>query len=342
MSTLKWMTSLALPLLLVVTSGCSGLLDPEDPGNLVPGTVDDDPTLPAIEIAGTRLHLQTIGDPSDPVIVFLHGGPGGDYRSMLVLAESYDGFSLADEHLLVFWDQRGSGLSRRHDKESLTIGRFVADLAALVDRFSPDAPVLLIGDSWGGMFATEFINQHPDRVRGATLMEPGPLSHEFFDLIKDDLIDMDMGAEWLNDWTWSQEILSPDEHARMDYQRCLGLQDSQPRFHIQKDPAAPIWRLGALANRCIEDEGMDNDGNAIFDFTANLAAFDTEVLFLASGLNEIIGRDFQARQRAVYPSATLEIVEGCGHDFHWVKPAETVSRIRNYIDRLNSRETEGE
>lgn len=342
MSTLRFLTSLALPLLLVVTSGCSGLLDPDDPGNLVPGTVDDDPSLPAIELAGTRLHLQTLGYPTHPVIIFLHGGPGGDHRSLLSLAESYDGASLADDHLLVFWDQRGSGLSRRHDKESLTIDRFVADLALLVDRFSPDAPALLIGESWGGMYATAYINRHPDRVRGAALLEPGPLSHVFYDQVKDDLFDMDIGAEWLNDYAWSQEILSPDDHARMDYQMCLGVRYSQPRFHVQDDPHSPIWRLGAAASRYIEENGQDDEGNAVYDFTTNLAAFGTEVLFLASGLNEVIGRDFQARQLAVYPTATLEIVEGCGHDFAWVKPAETVDRIRQYIARLDDQEKGGE
>jgi proline iminopeptidase len=324
----------AMPLLLAVLAGCSGLLDPEEPGNLVPATVDEDPSLPAVELAGTRLHLETRGDPSGPAIVFLHGGPGGDHRSQLVLAGTYDGYSLGDDHLLVFWDQRGAGLSRRHGKESLTIERYLADLEELVDRFSPGEPVLLIGESWGGMYATEFINRHPERVRGAVLLEPGPLSHVFFDMIKDDLHDMDLGSEWLNDWVWSQEILSPDDHARMDYQRCLGIRDSQPRFHQQKDPASPFWRLGAAANRYIEEDGQDDDGNAVYDFTTGLQAYDTEVLLLASGLNEIIGRDFQARQAAVYPNARLEIVEGCGHDFAWVKPAETVGLIRQYIERL--------
>lgn len=325
----------AASLLLAVLAGCGGLLDPDEPGNLVPATVDEDPALPAIELAGTRLHLQTRGNPSGPVIIFLHGGPGGDHRSQLVLAETYDGYSLGDDHLLVFWDQRGAGLSRRHGKESLTIDQYVADLEELVDRFSPGEPILLVGESWGGMYATEFINRRPNRVRGAALLEPGPLSHAFFDIIEDDLYHMDFGSEWLNDWVWSQEILSPDDHARMDYQRCLGLRDSQPRFHQQKDPATPIWRLGAAANRYVEESGQDEDGNVVYDFTTELRGYHTEVLFLASGLNEVIGRDFQKLQAEAYPNARLEIIEGCGHDFAWVKPAETVERIRRYIERLD-------
>lgn len=333
-----WIVLLLLPPLV---AGCSGLLDPEAPGNLVPGTVDDDPTLPAVELAGTRLHLQTFGDPAQPVIVFLHGGPGGDYRSLLTLKESYEGSSLADDHFLVYWDQRGTGLSRRHDKETLTLEQYLVDLLAVVDRYSPDAPVLLIGESWGGMFATAFIDRHPDRVRGAVLLEPGPLSHVYFDLVKDDLYDLDVGSEWLNDWVWSQEILAPDDHARMDYQRCLGIRDAQPRFHIQQDPASPFWRLGAAANRYITEDGMDDDGNAVYDFTAHLAAFETEVLFVASGLNEIIGRDFQAKQMSAYPSARLEVVEGAGHDFAWLKPAETLALIRDYIARLDAAKAGG-
>jgi len=341
MKTPRSLTSGVLPLLLLTAAGCGGLLDPEEPGNLVPATVDEDPSLPFLELGDTRLHLETRGDPADPVIVFLHGGPGGDYRSLLALAEPWDGVSLADDHRLVFWDQRGAGLSRRHDKESLTIDQYVADLAALVDLFSPDAPVLLIGESWGGMYATAFINRHPDRVRGAVLLEPGPLSHELHDAIEDDLQDMDVGAEWLNDWVWSQEILSPDDHARMDYQRCLGLRDSQPRFHLH-DPPAPIWRLGAAANRYITEDGQDDHGDMVYDFTTDLGAFGTEVLFLASGLNEVIGREFQARQVAAYPNARLEVVEGCGHDFAWVKPAETVERIRRYIEGVESVDRGGE
>jgi len=335
---MKLMLTLAsrtLPFLLAALAGCSGLLDPEEPGNLVPATVDEDPSLPSIELGGTRLHLQTRGAPSGPVIIFLHGGPGGDHRSQLVLAETYNGYSLGDDHLLVFWDQRGAGLSRRHGKESLTIDRYVADLEELVERFSPAEPVVLIGESWGGMYATEFINRRPELVRGAVLLEPGPLSHVFFDMIRDDLYDLDVGSEWLNDWVWSQEILSPDDHARMDYQRCLGIHTSQPRFHEQKDPGAPFWRLGAAANRYLEESGQDDDGNAVYDFTTELQVYHTEVLFLASDLNEVIGRDFQALQSTVYPNARLEVIEGCGHDFAWVKPAETVERIRQYLERQN-------
>lgn len=105
----------------VVALGACDILDPTEPGYLVPPTVAEDSSLPAIEMNGSRFHIQTFGDPANPVIIFLHGGPGGDHRSLLRMGERHDGYSLADEYFLVYWDQRGAGLSARHDKDVLIL-----------------------------------------------------------------------------------------------------------------------------------------------------------------------------------------------------------------------------
>src|SRR6185436_6345991 len=56
-------------------AACDGINDPSEAGNLVPKTVDEDPTIPSLALAGTVFHYETVGDPSKPVIIFLHGGP---------------------------------------------------------------------------------------------------------------------------------------------------------------------------------------------------------------------------------------------------------------------------
>lgn len=145
----------------VVALGACDILDPTEPGYLVPPTVAEDSSLPAIEMNGSRFHIQTFGDPASPVIIFLHGGPGGDHRSLLRMGERHDGYSLADEYFLVYWDQRGAGLSARHDKDVLILDVYMEDLKSLVDRYAPGRAVFLIGKSWGGMFATQFINEYP-------------------------------------------------------------------------------------------------------------------------------------------------------------------------------------
>ena len=322
-----------LPFIAVMgVTACGDVLSPSDPGNLVPETVAEDASLPAIEMNGSRFHVETFGDPSDPVIVFLHGGPGGDYRSLRKLAGRYDGYSLSDEYYLVFWDQRGTGLSQRHNKEVLTIDHYVNDLSTLVDRFSPGRRPFLIGESWGGMFATRFINEYPERVNGAVLIEPGPLDGATMERLEDGITDVDLGAEWLNDWAWSSGFFTPDDHARMDYQRMLGSRGSQPRFHLSKTDPSPVWRLGAAANRYITEDGQDKNGVFTYDFTANLAAYTTPVLFIAGSLSEVLGPSLQVEQMQRYPSATLQVVDGAGHDVAWVKTPEVLSHIRAYLD----------
>ena len=79
--------------------------------------------------AGCVLSWQSFGDPANPVVIVIHGGPGGDYRSMLNCSRfSADGF------FVVFYDQRGSGLSKRHDKEIYTTQLFIDDLDGVIVR----------------------------------------------------------------------------------------------------------------------------------------------------------------------------------------------------------------
>src|SRR5689334_16791672 len=97
--------------LLLASAAClasSACLDPSADGNLVPPTVDGDPTLPRAALNGSLFHVETFGDPNAPVIVVLHGGPGVDYRGLLRLRQPVDGVRLEDHHFVVFWDQRGT------------------------------------------------------------------------------------------------------------------------------------------------------------------------------------------------------------------------------------------
>jgi proline iminopeptidase len=88
----------------------------------VADTVAQDPDLPRLSIAGVTYHGQTFGNPDDPVVITVHGGPGGDYLSILSLQ------ALSDRYFVVFYDQRGSGLSPRIDPEEITFASTLADL----------------------------------------------------------------------------------------------------------------------------------------------------------------------------------------------------------------------
>lgn len=317
-------------ILVVAVLSLTACLDPAADGNLVPRTADEDPSIPQLSFNGSTFHLETFGDPSAPVIVVLHGGPGGDYRGLLRLRSPVNGVRLEDHHLLVFWDQRGCGLSRRHPANEITPEAYDLDLTWIIDHFSPGRPVVLLGHSWGGMYATRYISMHPGRVAGAVLMEPGPLTGALFKEIKSQMFDLDATSEWLNDYVWAQSIVSPDGHARADYLRGLGhFGELQPGYHASTTDREPFWRLGAVAAAAIPEADPD------WDFTRGLDRFTAPVLFEASEENTVIGTAFQRRQMRFYPNAALAVIDGAGHDFPWTRPAQTVATVLSYLDSIS-------
>ena len=139
----------------------------------VTALVTEDGTLPSKEIAGVKLHMRiVVGPPDAQTIVVLHGGAGSDFRSLLGLSD------LSDTHRVVFYDQRGAGLSERVPAELLTLDGYLEELDAVIALASPDRPVVLIGHSWGAMLASAYLGAHPDRVARAVLIEPGYLDAE--------------------------------------------------------------------------------------------------------------------------------------------------------------------
>jgi proline iminopeptidase len=138
----------------------------------VAALVTQDAALPSQEVSGVALHLQIVErPPAAQTMDVLHGGAGGDFRSLLGLS------ALTETHRVVFYNQRGAGLSKRVTAENLTLDGYLEELDGAIDMTSFGQPVVLIGHSWGGaMLASAYLGQHPDRVDRAILIEQGYLN----------------------------------------------------------------------------------------------------------------------------------------------------------------------
>ena len=316
---------------LVLVLGAPACLDPTEEGNLVPRTVEQDPSLPSIEVAGTMLHAEAFGDPTHPMVMVLHGGPGGDYRGLLPLRALAD-----DGYFVVFWDQRGSGLSQRHDADVYTMPRYPGDLAAVLDYFrsDPEQRVVFIGHSWGAMLATWFINEHGDdggRIAGAILSEPGAFTRDQVEPYFERLFgSVRYFAEDANDITWSTPFLSPREHALMDYELALQGAAGIPAEHADPADPAPRWRLGAVAGQAVARLGLEQG----FDWTTDLDQFEPKVLFLRGELNEAMPLHHQQELASSYPSAQIITIPDVGHEMIWERPEAYLEHTRAYLDEI--------
>jgi hypothetical protein len=111
----------------------------------VPQTVEFDNSLPYTEITGYKYHTEIFGNPDSTVVIAVHGGPGQGYEYMKSLKQ------LSNTYHVIFYDQRGAGLSPRVEKKYLTIQQSIDDLHSIVEHFSNGKKVKLIGHSWGAM-----------------------------------------------------------------------------------------------------------------------------------------------------------------------------------------------
>ncbi len=141
------------------------------PGHAIADRVDRAETL---VVDGARLYLLVRGAREDaPLLLWLHGGPGGAERPLFRL---FNG-DLEKHFVVAYLDQRGAGRSYdpEADPRALTIARHVADLEAVVThlrRAFGGQRVVLLGHSWGAALGLLHANAHPGGVAAVIAAAP--------------------------------------------------------------------------------------------------------------------------------------------------------------------------
>lgn len=297
-------------ILLISLWGCTKEKLITDDGNLVPKTVEKDPSLPSVAVNGTMLHAETFGNPDSAMIVVLHGGPGSDYRYLLNCKEFAN-----QGYYIVFYDQRGSGLSKRHSKSTYSIQLMLDDLNAVIAHYrtSPVQKVFLLGHSWGAMLATAFIDKYPAAISGAILAEPGGFIWEDIEGYVSRSRDIKITSELVNDFLYSDQFITgkKDEHAILDYKYALlSVADGDKDDPTGNEGSLPFWRSGAIVNQALFELGDKQKPN----WTTHLNQFTKKVLFVYSERNRAYGQAYAQKVSSAYPNVQLLKINGAGHD----------------------------
>jgi proline iminopeptidase len=302
-------------------------------------TIAQNPDIPHFEVNGTKLHLETFGsDTLQPVIV-IHGGPGNDFRYLLSLKE------LSDQYFMIFYDQRGSGLSPRIDAAQLSHDNSVADLEAIATHFAPNGKVNIIGHSYGGMLATSFLSNNPGKVNKIVLAEPGILSPEvapiFEERTKGFSAEFSFPLLWFifKNWVGSYHVEPIDEDARMDFFLEKIIFEYKGKNHplsgyycnsILPD-SFPLWRWGSLAALTVSKPFTDSGGNFVKNFSDGAKDFSGKVLFLTGACDTYLDADFQKLNMKYFANPEMRLVENAGHYMFNDNPAASNQIIREYF-----------
>ncbi len=300
-------------------------------------TVEQDPSIPHIQIGKTVFHAETFGNDTNDVVIALHGGPGNDYRYILPIR------GLADEYFVVFYDQRGTGLSPRVPSDELTLEIMLADLHGIIEYYAKDRKVNLIGHSWGAMLASGYISEHPEKVEKAVLAEPGILTSEeavaFMEKVK---IKFSLGLlkHMGKCWFQSLHVKGPDDQAAKDYFfQAFMLQGNMKgnpytAYYCNGDmttAAFDYWRFGGLASSASFRSVMDEDGSLKLNLVDGAENFTNKVLFIASECNTLIGEEQQRAHLDYYPNAELVVIKHAGHTMFGEQTEKSLEVIRKYF-----------
>lgn len=123
--------------------------------------------LEPVTLGGTAQWLFIHGDTRNPLLLWLHGGPG----SADIATAAFYGRALTEHFLVVHGDQRGAGKSGVDDAPPLTIDQLAEDAQELIVRLlhrfgQPD--LYLVGHSWGSALGLVIARRVPGLIRAFT------------------------------------------------------------------------------------------------------------------------------------------------------------------------------
>lgn len=124
-----------------------------------------------VENAGAAMRVLVDGNTaSKTFILVIHGGPGA---GAFFYNTKYISKNLEDDFAMVYWDQRNAGASQGNNNGgNLHLAQMTADLKKVIQvlnyRYGNDISVFLLGHSFGGMIAADFVtgSGNQDLIKG--------------------------------------------------------------------------------------------------------------------------------------------------------------------------------
>lgn len=117
-----------------------------------------------LTINNTRQYVLIRGENvNNPILLFLHGGPGASATAMLRKLNS----DLEKHFTIVYWDQRNAGKSykKKFPKEEIKVQKYIQDVDTLVlylkNRLKTKK-IFLVGHSWGSRLGMYAIQKYPE------------------------------------------------------------------------------------------------------------------------------------------------------------------------------------
>jgi pimeloyl-ACP methyl ester carboxylesterase len=239
---------------------------------------------------------------------------------------------LPPERTWVAMDMRGFGRTQRPD-DGYWFPDYLADLDALLDHLSPDAPLDLVGHSMGGNIVMLYAGARPQRVRKV-------VSLEAFGLPRTDAVQAPARyAEWLDEMKRGATFATYDSYEQ--FMRVLA----------RRNPRTPPDRLEFVA-RSWARQGADGRIELWADpkhkhvnpvlyqrdqAEACWRAIVAPLLLVLAEESELTkrmaGELGEERLRGLFSNLTTQIIRGAGHMIHHERHEETAALLERFLSQ---------
>jgi proline iminopeptidase len=253
-----------------------------------------------------------------PVVVALHGGPGGDHAGFKPALSP-----LADKAQVIYLDHRGCGRSARGEQETYTLDNNVEDLEAL-RRYLGLGRIVPLGVSYGGMVAMSYAVRYPHNISHLILVVSAA-SHRFLGRAQQILEERGTPEQRAVAAPLFAGSLESDEQL-YEYQLALG-----PLYSLQFDVERARRRMRAS----IRSYEACNEGFGGFlrryDVTGELGTITAPTLVIGARHDWICPPEFSEEIARLMPNADLRIFENSGHQLLVDEHAEFIDVVRGFL-----------
>ena len=272
-----------------------------------------------LQIRDASLYVEVTGH-GDP-LVLMHGGPGLDHVSLTSFR------ALADRHTVILYDHRCNGRSSGAPIESMTWDNLTADADALRERLGFERWAVL-GHSFGGHVALEYVLRYPDRVSRLVLM----------DTAADARWSQEHAADVLAGRGFDRKTVAvarrfyvgrvpPKDFVRASFRLVPAYDHRFSLVRAAREMVEGGWRMRTRPE-ALQFGGRMMRGWSVMD---RLGEIQVPTLVLAGHDDFLFPPESQALLAAGIPNARLRIIERAGHNPQTERPAETLSAVGDFL-----------